>query len=297
MRNIPVITKNLLIINVLAFVAGYIFEVLGADLNSAFGLHFFMANDFHVFQFLTYMFLHGGFTHLFLNIFALWMFGCVIERTLGQKRFLTYYMVCGIGAGVIQELAQLTHFYFTLKSQNPGFSMGDIFLAGQQLSYQLNSWNTIGASGAVYGILLAFGMLYPEERIIIFPLPIPIKAKWFVAIYVVIELVSAYTSYSDGVAHMAHIGGMLFGFFLLRYWRRRPQIDFGSFFNKSFTTRFTPHHDEPAPTDKQEDWEYKRREKERQEEIDRILDKIRLSGYDSLTAEEKRKLFDKSHNG
>ena len=114
MRNIPVITKNLLIINVLAFVAGYIFEVLGADLNSAFGLHFFMANDIHVFQFLTYMFLHGGFTHLFFNMFALWMFGCVIERTLGQKRFLTYYMVCGIGAGVIQELAQLTHFYFTL---------------------------------------------------------------------------------------------------------------------------------------------------------------------------------------
>lgn len=295
MRNIPAITKNLLIINVLAFAAGYVFETMGMDLSSAFGLHFFMASHFHFFQFFTYMFLHGGFTHLFFNMFALWMFGCVIERTLGPKRFLIYYLVCGVGAGVIQELAQLANFYFTLKSQNVGFSFSDIFVAGQQLTHQLNSWNTIGASGAVYGILLAFGMLYPEERIVIFPLPIPIKAKWFVAIYVVIELVSAYTSYGDGVAHMAHVGGMLFGFLLLRYWRRRPQIDFSAFFDKTFKSHFTPN-DKPKSTDKQDDWEYKRRERERQEEIDRILDKIRMSGYDSLTPEEKRKLFDKSHN-
>ena len=179
MRNIPIVTKNLLIVNVVAFIVCYFF---GKDasgnfmLNDILGLHFFMASDFHVYQLITYMFMHGGFEHIIFNMFALWMFGCVVERVWGPKKFLFYYIACGVGAGLFQEAAQyvnylyndLSAYQFIVDGNGARLPMGDY----------LNMWTTVGASGAIYAILLAFGMIYPNERIFIFPLPIPIKAKF-----------------------------------------------------------------------------------------------------------------------
>ncbi len=130
MRNIPPITKNLLIINILVFFATQVLALRGMDLASLFGLHFFMASDFRVYQLVTYMFLHAGFMHLLFNMFALWMFGCVIENVWGPRRFLLYYMVCGIGAGVMQELAQFVSFYFMVSAQEPVVGFFDLFRVG-----------------------------------------------------------------------------------------------------------------------------------------------------------------------
>ncbi|MBQ9645281.1 MAG: rhomboid family intramembrane serine protease [Prevotella sp.] len=301
-RNIPIVTRNLLIINVLVFLAqmivGPVSDYQVDSITEWCGLRYIFSPGFHVYQFVTYMFLHGGFTHLFFNMFALWMFGCVIENVWGARKFLFYYIVCGIGAGITQEIVQ----FFTM----PGGL-------------------TIGASGAIYGILLAFGMIFPNERIFIFPLPVPIKAKWFVVIYAALEVfmaVQASRSGSDGVAHVAHLGGMLFGFLLIRYWQRHPGNTFdlgrgrqsfqrwtrrtGSGGYSGSTRRYggSGRSGSSANTGatwsanqtatRQDDMEYNARKQQRQQEVDAILDKIRKSGYDSLTKEEKQRLFEAS---
>lgn len=305
MNNIPTITKNLLIVNVVVFLATYLFRNMGVDLNNVLGLHFFLAPDFHIYQLFTYMFAHGGFSHIFFNMFALWMFGCIVERTWGPKKFLTYYIVCGVGAGLFQELAQ---FYFIASEQLSHFTLAQTMKVANANAAFLNLWTTVGASGAVYGILLAFGMLYPEERIFIFPLPVPIKAKWFVMGYAAIELFMAYSSTGDGVAHLAHLGGMVFGFFLIRYWRRHPDIRYSrrsgqQFFDsmRASWERRTGRKDRggvftnSANTRHESDWDYNARRKAEQERMDEILDKIRRNGYESLTREEKQQLFDASN--
>lgn len=304
MFRIPAITKNLLIINVLMFAATWVFGRQGVDLNSVFGLHFFLARDFQIYQLFTYMFMHAGFTHLFFNMFALWMFGCVVENVWGPKKFLFYYMVCGVGAGLIQLITQFGEFYMLASDQIPGFGFGDIMAVAHNSSAILNLWTTVGASGAIYGVLLAFGMLFPEERLFIFPLPLPIKAKWFVCIYIVVELLSALGTSNSSVAHFAHLGGMLFGWLLIRYWRNNPGGgSFGrskgqQFFDnlKSNWERRSHRKSDNAGgydrTRNESDWDYNARKKAEQDEIDRILDKVRRSGYDSLSEEEKRKLFD-----
>lgn len=289
--------------NVVVFLATYLFRNMGIDLNNVLGLHFFLAPDFHIYQLFTYMFAHGGFSHIFFNMFALWMFGCIVERTWGPKKFLTYYIVCGVGAGLFQELAQFAQFYFIASEQLPHFTLAQTMKVANA-----NLWTTVGASGAVYGILLAFGMLYPEERIFIFPLPVPIKAKWFVMGYAAIELFMAYSSTGDGVAHLAHLGGMVFGFFLIRYWRRHPDIRYSrrsgqQFFDsmRASWERRTGRKDSgsvftnSANTRHESDWDYNARRKAEQERMDEILDKIRRNGYESLTREEKQQLFDASN--
>ena len=299
MNNIPTITKNLLIVNVVVFLATYLFRNMGVDLNNVLGLHFFLAPDFHIYQLFTYMFAHGGFSHIFFNMFALWMFGCIVERTWGAKKFLTYYIVCGVGAGLFQELAQFAQFYFIASEQLPHFTLAQTMKVANANAAFLNLWTTVGASGAVYGILLAFGMLYPEERIFIFPLPVPIKAKWFVMGYAAIELFMAYSSTGDGVAHLAHLGGMVFGFFLIRYSRRSGQQFFDSM--RASWERRTGRKDRggvftnSANTRHESDWDYNARRKAEQERMDEILDKIRRNGYESLTREEKQQLFDASN--
>lgn len=305
MRNIPVVTKNLLLVNIIAFVATWMLQLRGLDLNDLLGLHFFMAADFQAWQLVTYMFLHSGFTHILFNMFALWMFGVVIENVWGPKKFLFYYISCGVGAGIMQEIAQFFSFYFTISAQDPTIGFGELFAIGHQLSTQLNGWTTIGASGAVYAILLAFGMIFPNERIFIFPLPIPIKAKWFVMFYVAIELFSAMSSSGDNVAHMAHLGGMLFGYLMIRYWNNHPTAGYGRSNGRQFFDRLKENFEKRSQpkmkvhkggtNDREDDWEFNARKKQNQEEIDRILDKIRRSGYDSLTKEEKQKLFDSSN--
>ncbi len=315
MRNIPVVTKNLLVVNVVAFLLTY---VLGKDasgnymLNELLGLHFFLASDFQVYQLITYMFMHGGFEHIIFNMFALWMFGCVVERVWGAKKFLFYYIACGVGAGLFQELAQFVQFYLMASEQLPGFGIGDVWGVARNSASVLNAWTTVGASGAIYGILLAFGMIFPEERIFIFPLPVPIKAKYFVIGYAAIELFSAMMTTGDGVAHVAHLGGMVFGFFMIRYWRKQVDGYHGSSAKDAFERmrdmlggkrnrqKFTfTRNDSYQSRDNsyqshQQDWDYNARKRAAQEEIDRILDKIRKSGYDSLTKEEKQTLFDQS---
>ena len=196
-------------------------------------------------------------------------------------------MVCGVGAGVIQELAQYIHFLAIMSNFLMSAAIGT-----PQMAEALNVWNTVGASGAIYGVLLAFGMIFPEERMFIFPLPIPIKSKYFVVGYAVIELLSALMRSDDQVAHMAHLGGMLFGFLLLLHWRRPGGLgksirDWWKRFRKPRVkvyrgSRFA------------DEMDYNERENACQEEIDRILDKVKRHGYGSLTEEEKRKLFEAS---
>ena len=308
MFRIPTITKNLLIINLIAFLATLVFQMRGIDLADIGGLHFFMASHFHFYQLITYQFLHGGFTHILFNMFGLWMFGSVIENVWGPKKFLFYYITCGIGAGLMQELAQFGSFYMTVTEQVPDASLGMVFQFGEQYATALNSWTTIGASGAVYAVILAFGMSFPNERLFIIPFPFPIKAKWFVLFYVAIEFFSALGSSGDGVAHTAHLGGMLFGFLMIRYWNRHPSSGYDrgrgqQFFEnlkRNFEQRQSQHRQDNSHMHvehgtKEDDREFNARKRQNQAEIDAILDKIRKSGYDSLTKEEKKKLFDASN--
>lgn len=302
MNNIPSITKNLLIINVLAFFATWVFEKQGLDLTATFGLHFFMAKDFSFYQLVTYLFMHGSFMHLFFNMFAVWMFGTVMERVWGPKRFLIYYLVCGIGAGIIQEGVQYINY------ANENLAAYDFVMTSSgriTTEAYLNLWTTVGASGAVYAILLAFGMTFPNERMFIIPFPFPIKAKWLIGGYIVIEVWSALNTPGDGIAHMAHLGGMLFGFLLIRYWRKHPNIEqrfngqngFFQQMKKQYEKkrRNTFHYQPSTETPRWEEHKEKEEDSARQAEIDAILDKIRKSGYDSLTKEEKKKLFEQSN--
>ncbi len=306
MNNIPSVTRNLLIINVLAFIATWVLQQSGIDLTTLCGLHFFMASDFHAYQFLTYMFLHGSFMHILFNMFALWMFGSVIERVWGPQKFLVFYIVCGLGAGIVQEIVQ----YAMYVTQGlAAYEYVDTGTARITVAQYINMWTTIGASGAVYGVLLAFGMIFPNERLFIIPIPFPIKAKWLIVGYIFIELFSALGSPGDGVAHMAHLGGMLFGFLLIRYWQRHPNgsQQFGRSRGQEFFDNLKRRFDERQQSRghgsntarqqqdtarRESDAEFNARQRKNQEEIDAILDKIRRSGYDSLTKEEKQKLFD-----
>ena len=304
MNNIPTITRNLLLINIICFLVQQVLQLRGIDVTEWLGLHFALASQFNVLQLINYMFLHGSWTHLFFNMFSLWMFGRIIETSLGAKHYLIYYMVCGIGAGVCQELWQTADYLI-----NSMYAYDMVNIGGGRLmpmSEFLNSWTTIGASGACYGILLAFGALYPNERIMLLIPPIPMKAKYFVAGYAAIELFSAYTS-NDNVAHFAHLGGMLFGWFLLRYWRKKAQRrqQFSGWQNwpnseqrnaslwQRIARRFkkeetgNAHH----TATRESDYEYNMRSKQEEARMDEILDKIHRSGYDSLTPDEKKELF------
>ncbi|MDL2247993.1 rhomboid family intramembrane serine protease [Bacteroides sp. OttesenSCG-928-J23] len=215
----PTVTKNLLIINALFFFAHEVFKSrFGIDLNNMLGLHFFLADDFRIYQLFTYMFMHSGVTHVFFNMFAVWMFGRILEQVWGPSRFLLYYIVCGIGAGLVQELVQFVH-YETVLSSHTLVNIGNAIIPMQEY---LNMMVTVGASGAVYGILLAFGMLFPNQELFIIPIPFPIKAKYFVIGYAVLELyLGIANNASDNVAHFAHLGGMIFGFILITYWKKR----------------------------------------------------------------------------
>ncbi len=293
---LPTVVKNLLIINALMFLATFTFQRFNIDLSNILGLHFFKASDFRIYQFVTYMFMHANFGHLFFNMFALWMFGNTLENIWGSKRFLLFYMVCGIGAGLCQELVQYIQ-YATSLSQ-----YGTVNLGGQIVTMDayLNMMNTVGASGAIYGLLLAFGMMFPDSRIYLYFL-LPIKAKWFVIAYAVIELITGLTGF-DNVAHFAHLGGMLFGLLLILYWRKNPAgpnknfrklKDIFQSWKQRSRTKYTPYtevKDEVPRSD--EEYNYQRAQKER--DVDAILDKVAKNGYDSLTDEEKEFLFKNS---
>jgi len=216
---LPVVVKNLLIINGILFLADIVLARFGIDLSNTLGLHFFMASDFRPWQLLTYMFMHGNFSHLFFNMFALWMFGATLENIWGPKRFLLFYVLCGLGAGLMQEGVQYIE-YVTSLSHYQNINMGGhIIPMGQYLNYM----TTVGASGAIYGLLLAFGMMFPNSMIYLYFL-VPIKAKWFVIAYAVIELLTGIFSTGDHVAHFAHLGGMLVGLIILLVWKKKGRL-------------------------------------------------------------------------
>lgn len=269
---LPPVVKNLIIINGLLFLAtialGSAFHI---DLTEILGLHYFASQQFQPYQFITYMFMHGGFSHIFFNMFALWMFGSVLEQVWGPKKFLFYYLVTGIGAALVHYLI----FYFqitpVMESINafltkPDFATLQQFIGNHQFNiddssgsfYQafenfklnygilqqdhgnvhalqgavtflseykehfLNQPVVIGASGAIFGLLLAFGMLFPNSLIYLYFF-IPIKAKWFVIIFGAIELFSGFYDQGSNVAHFAHLGGMIFGFFLIMLWKKKDR--------------------------------------------------------------------------
>lgn len=240
----------------LMFANGIIFilqAIIGRSLISWFGLQpAYVFKNFYIWQFFSYMFLHGDFLHIVLNMFILWMFGCEVERHWGEREFLKYYFICGIGAGFF-------HLIFNMSSPIP----------------------VVGASGAIFGILIAFAMLFPDRLVILFPFPISIRAKYLVIIFASIELIFGFFGQS-GVAHFAHLGGMIVGFVYLKYgWRL-------SVTGRDFIRK------------KQLDLELKRMLRKRQrirrlrEEVDLILDKINEVGYQNLSEKEKRILKEAS---
>ena len=271
-NSIPAVTKNILIINLIVWGACNLFKYQ-ISLADILGLHDLNDGGFYLFQLITYQFTHTEFLHLFFNMFALFMFGRILENYWGPSRFFTYYMVTGIGAGLIQ----LCICYFQ----------------------DINSI-TIGASGAVFGILLAFGMIFPNTPLMLIPIPFPIKAKYLVIGYGILELSMGFANRSgDNVAHFAHLGGMLFGIIMILYWRKKN----GNFrtknpWNKSLTKKIGNYFKKkPKMTVRKRsetDWDYNARKADESKEIDRILEKIKYSGYNSLSDDEKKKLFDAS---
>lgn len=224
-NELPVVVKNLLIINGLLFLATISLNNLGIDLVKIFGLHQFQSNDFRPHQIITHLFMHGSFTHLFFNMFALWMFGKILENIWGQKKFLIYYMITGIGAAAI-HLIFCQYQIINISNQIP--ELVNIAIEGKYnpsipLSKKLTQLiitPTVGASGAVFGLLLAFGMLFPNALLYLY-FAIPIKAKYFVIGYGLIELYAGISNNpADNVAHFAHLGGMIFGYFLIKYWKK-----------------------------------------------------------------------------
>ncbi len=215
---LPPVIKNLIIINVILFLLKLALESMNFDLDLLLGLFYWESPYFRIWQPLTHIFMHGGFTHLLFNMFALWMFGSTIENVLGAKKFLILYFVSGFGAAFCQLMVyhyQL-HDLVTLIQTYPD-QYGDYLTSrGSPLNTPM-----VGASGAIYGILFAFGYLFPNALIYIYFL-FPLKAKYFVAIFAALELFSGLkNNINDNIAHFAHLGGMLFAFFLLSLWKTK----------------------------------------------------------------------------
>lgn len=236
LSRIPPVVKNLFIINLIMLIVMEILPGFGQKLENVLALHYFTSPGFNPAQLVTYMFLHSGFMHFFFNMFALVMFGALIERAMDSKRFLFYYISCGIVAGLVQMgvFAIMIHQYegmFTPDECDYIIRQGWEFMKHGVMPpwpdptvSMLNSLvNTpmVGASGAVYGVILAFGMLFPNQPIYLFFIPMPIKAKWIVIGYAVIELTSGLGNTVDNVAHFAHLGGMLAGVALILYWKHK----------------------------------------------------------------------------
>jgi membrane associated rhomboid family serine protease len=231
---LPPVVKNIILINVLMLLVDYVAKsVFGMDLTMVLGLYFPKSEQFMPLQIATHMFMHGGLWHLFFNMYALYIFGQVLENVWGPKRFFIYYMVCGLGAAFIHETVILFQYEKLMNIISPDqlqlvlnegtayIREGKVFTDENMKSLQLLlNTPTVGASGAVFGILLAFGVLFPNTQLMLLIPPMPIRAKYFVLIYGAIELYLALTQPGSNIAHAAHLGGMLFGYMLIRYWRK-----------------------------------------------------------------------------
>ncbi len=240
-ENSTPIVNNLIIINLLVWLGTLAFPQYASFLS----MHYWASDNFNLVQLVTYMFMHGSFSHLFFNMFAVYMFGVVIERVWGSKKFLLFYLVTGIGAAIIQQLVWTWEYQPVLSVLNSGninaltsiepvlrkwFRFGNIeHLTSKHMIDMANSIanapQTVGASGAVFGILLAFGWLFPEVKIMLLFFPVPIKARIFVMLYAIAELFLGVANFSaDNVAHFAHLGGMIFGAILILYWKKKGKL-------------------------------------------------------------------------
>lgn len=295
MKFTPVI-KTLLIINIVFFaiecLAGMLFQQVGyTDWFSAYSALYPVGDpNFRVYEYLTYMFIHGDFWHLFFNMWQLIIFGCAVEQVYGSKRTAIYYILCGIGSAVAHQLCALI-----------GIIPPTV---------------VIGASGAIYGIMAAAAFNFPNAQMYIIPFPFPIKLKWLVAGFCAYDLFSGLQG-SDGVAHFAHLGGLVAGLVILMIWKvmdSKNGYSTGDYWTSSSSySSYDKGGDSSVvdkvkdmfkkkpkmtvvknATDRQVDYEYNERKKAHNEEIDRILDKVRQGGFENLTEEEKRTLFDAS---
>ena len=221
---LPPVIKNLLIINVLVFLAQMAFDPTGfGKLSQLFALHDIRSVYFKPHQVVTHLFMHGGFAHIFFNMFALWMFGSTLENVWGPKRFLLFYMLCGLGAAAL-HLTTLYFEYAPIVREVETYPIEERSSLIYALDYKINI-PTVGASGAVFGCLAAFGYLFPNS--IVYAYFIPMKAKWFVILYAGLELwLGISNSAGDNVAHWAHLGGALVGFLLVLYWNRNNRRRF-----------------------------------------------------------------------
>lgn len=240
-ENSTPIVNNLIIINLLVWLGTLAFPQYASFLS----MHYWASDNFNLVQLVTYMFMHGSFSHLFFNMFAVYMFGVVIERVWGSKKFLLFYLVTGIGAAIIQQLVWTWEYQPVLSVLNSGdvnaltsielvlrkwFRFGNIeHLTSKNMIDMANSIadapQTVGASGAVFGILLAFGWLFPEVKMMLLFFPVPIKARIFVMLYAIAELFLGVANFSaDNVAHFAHLGGMIFGAILILYWKKKGKL-------------------------------------------------------------------------
>lgn len=232
--HIPPVVKNLLIINGLFFAATFVFQSSGIDLTMLLGAFYFDSPYFKVWQLVTYMFMHANIGHIFFNMFALFMFGGMLETRWGAKRFINFYLITGLGAVALQMAVQAYEVHqitgsFTNHIQN--FDFNSIPLVQRQTLLGIYGGPMVGASGAIFGILVGFGMLYPNMELMMLFLPIPIKAKYFVTGYIIIELFSGVAKVpGDSVAHFAHLGGALLGFILVKLWENKNNDRFYTYY-------------------------------------------------------------------
>jgi membrane associated rhomboid family serine protease len=226
--NISPVVKNLLIINVLFFIGTYTLGSVIPDVIKYLPVYYFNSPNFRLWEVITYMFMHGGFAHIFFNMFALFSFGPIVEYSMGPKKFLSFYFICGIGAIILQMLVQALEVHAItggITIQHPGLDSSYLaYGAKAQSLYELYNTPVVGASGAIFGLLIAFGMLFPNMELMILFIPVPIKAKYIIPVYVVLELFLGVKQFSgDSVAHFAHLGGAILGYIMVKYWRlQRP---------------------------------------------------------------------------
>ena len=215
MANVPTAIKNIIIINVLIMIMTSLNENF---MYETFALFYPTSPFFHWWQPLTHMFMHGGFWHLFFNMYTLYIFGSVLERVWGTKKFLVFYFVTGLGAALIHTGVEWLQMQSYMSQAAEGSS------AALSAIHMVKMTPTVGASGAIYGVLMGYAMLYPDSVLtLIFP-PISMKAKWFVLIFAAIELLTGVTGTGGGIAHFAHLGGLIFGFLLIWYWKKKRTL-------------------------------------------------------------------------
>ena len=241
--SMPTVTKNIIIINALIWLVEVIAPQFGQNgIIRHLGLHYWGASHFNPVQLITYMFVHDQrtFFHVFFNMLTLFFFGPMLERIWGSKKFLFYYMVCGVGAALVQEgvwaLEWKTEYLDGISRMNlitkeeasllvdKYLAAGDTSIISAIDSFK-NQFITVGASGAIFGILLAFAFIFPNMPLYLFFIPIPIKAKYMVAGYAVIEFFLGISGTQSTVAHFAHLGGMIFGLILLFYWKKKGTLN------------------------------------------------------------------------